>query len=256
MGPGRAEGTAIPEGHPKLRIAAVGDLHVRETPSDLIRQLVSDLADAADVLVLCGDLTDRGLPREADALAEALAAHHFPIVAVLGNHDYESGHQEEVARILTHAGVTMLQDGPCDLRGVGFAGVKGFAGGFDGNMLQPWGEEIIKQFVQEAVTEAMHLEGALARLRAEQRATRMVAAFHYSPIRRTVEGERVEIIPFLGSSRLADPLDRFGVAAVFHAHAHYGSMEGRTPGGIPVYNVSLPVLRQTHGEQPYMLIEL
>jgi Icc-related predicted phosphoesterase len=241
---------------PTVRIAALGDLHVRDAPSEEFRRLFAHLSEKADVLVLCGDLTDRGLIREAEALVEALAACRIPVVGVLGNHDYESGQQEEIARILGRSGMAVLDGETFEAHGVGFAGVKGFGGGFDKCMLQPWGEQIIKQFVQEAVGEAMRLESALVRLRSEQRTRRNIAVLHYAPIHRTVEGEPMEIIPFLGSSRLVDPIERFEVAAVFHAHAHYGSLEGATPRGTPVYNVSLPMLRRAHDEQSYVLIEV
>lgn len=240
----------------QVRIAALGDLHVRDSPNEELRRLFAELSARADVLVLCGDLTDRGLGREAEALAEMLAACRIPLVGVLGNHDYESGQQEEIVRLLTRSGMAVLDGESFEAHGVGFAGVKGFAGGFDNCMLQPWGEPIVKQFVQETVGDAMRLEGALVRLRSEARTRRNVVVLHYAPIHRTVDGERTEIVPFLGSSRLVDPIDRFEVAAVFHAHAHHGSLQGATPRGTPVYNVSLPVLRRAHDEQPYVLIEI
>lgn len=239
-----------------MRIAALGDLHVQEAVPEPLRRVFTEVNDRADVLVLCGDLTDHGFPREAEAVTEALAACRIPKIAVLGNHDFESAPPDELGKILGRSGVTILAIEPLVLDGIGFVGAKGFGGGFGRHMLQPWGEHAVKQFVQDAVNEALILDRALARLKAEHGVERTVAVLHYAPIRETVEGEAPEVFPFLGSSRLADPLDRFGVAAVLHAHAHHGAPEGRTPQGIPVYNVSLPVLRAQKPEQMYRLIEI
>lgn len=242
----------MPSKDSKVRVAALGDIHVAESSGGICRELFTAISQRADVMVLCGDLTNRGLPQEAERLAEDLAACTVPAVAVLGNHDFECGHQEEVKQILAHVGVHMLDDQPCEIEGVGFAGARGFCGGFDRHMLAPWGEQMIKSFVRETIDEALVLESALAKLRTEHK----IAVLHYAPIRQTVEGEPLEIFPFLGSSRLAEPIDRFGVDAVFHGHAHNGSPEGKTLSGIPVYNVSLPLMRRVHPKQPYVLLEL
>ena len=204
--------------------------------------------------MLCGDITDYGLPEEARLVATALQQTvKIPVVAVLGNHDFESGHQDEVTKILVDVGVVVLDGDAQDVAGVGFAGVKGFAGGFGPRALAPWGEPSIKSFVHEAVNEALKLEAALARLRAPQR----VAVLHYAPILGTVSGEPPEIYPFLGSSRLEDPLNRYPVSAVLHGHAHRGSLEGRTREGAPVYNVAMPLLVQSFpGQPPVRIIEL
>jgi Icc-related predicted phosphoesterase len=235
-----------------VRIAAVGDLHHSKTLPGHGETFFGQIARAADVLALCGDLTDNGLPEEAHELAQTLAQIRMPIVAVLGNHDFESGHETEVRRIFTDAGVTILDGEAHEVLGVGFAGVKGFAGGFGRGTLGSWGERSIKAFVQEAVTEALKLEAALARLRTPQR----VALLHYSPIAGTAEGEPREIFPFLGCSRLEEPLNRYPVTAVFHGHAHHGSPEGRTSSGVSVYNVSLPLLHRLQPEQPFKLLTL
>jgi Icc-related predicted phosphoesterase len=174
-------------------------------------------------------------------------------VAVLGNHDYEGGQPDEIRRILAEAGVTVLDGEATEIHGVGFAGVKGFAGGFGRGALGPWGERAIKVFVQEAVDEALKLESALARLRTDHR----IAVLHYSPIRGTVEGEPPEIFPYLGSSRLEEPINRYRVSAVFHGHAHRGAAEGRTATGVPVYNVSMPLLTRINPTRPpYLVWEL
>jgi Icc-related predicted phosphoesterase len=236
-----------------VRVAAVGDLHCRKDSQGAFQSLFTRMAEA-DVVALCGDLTDYGLPEEARVLARELTtAVKVPVVAVFGNHDYESGHAEEVASILTDAGVRVLDGDGVEIAGVGFAGVKGFAGGFGQHALQSWGEPVLKQFVREAVEEALKLEAALARLRAARR----VAVLHYSPIRATVDAEPAEIHAFLGSSRLEEPINRYETAAVVHGHAHHGSPEGRTSAGIPVFNVSIPVLATAFpGQPPYRLLEI
>ena len=237
-----------------LRVAAIGDLHVSRQSQGAFQPLFAQITADADVLVLCGDFTDYGLPDEARVLARELtAAMKIPVLAVLGNHDYESGKQHEIREILTDAGVSVLDGEAIEIHGVGFAGVKGFCGGFGRGALGPWGEHVIKQFVQEAVDEALKLETALARLRTSQR----VAVLHYSPIRATVEGEPPEIFPYLGSGRLEEPINRYRVNAVFHGHAHRGSPEGRTATGVPVYNVAMPLLARLHPDRPpYLVVEL
>ncbi|MFL5580021.1 MAG: metallophosphoesterase [Gemmatimonadaceae bacterium] len=236
-----------------VRVAAVSDVHYGKGSQGALLPLFTQVAEHADVLVICGDLTDYGLPEEARLLAKDLATVRVPTLCVLGNHDYESGQQDEVAKILTDAGVTMLDGEAQEVLGVGFAGAKGFAGGFGRGVLGAWGETVIKQFVHEAVEEALKLESALARLRTAQR----IAVLHYSPIRATVEGEPLEIFPYLGCSRLEEPLGRFPVTAVFHGHAHNGSPEGRTAGGIPVYNVAMPLLRKLQPDRlPFRVIEV
>jgi Icc-related predicted phosphoesterase len=183
-------------------------------------------------------------------LADELSVVKIPIVAVLGNHDYESGQQHRVMEILTHSGVKVLDGEACEIGGVGIAGAKGFAGGFGRGSLGSWGEPAIKMFVQEALNEAMKLEAALAKLRTPRR----IALLHYSPIAGTVQGEPMEIYAFLGSSRLEEPLLRYPVDAVFHGHAHRGTLEAKTINGVPVFNVSKPLLLRTRPDKPPFLI--
>lgn len=236
-----------------IRFAAVGDIHCKKESAGSLRSLFSQAAESADALLLCGDLTDYGLPEEARVLADELSAARIPIVAVLGNHDYESGQPDQVRRILGEAGVRVLDGEPCEIHGVGIAGAKGFCGGFGRGSLGPWGEGAIKQFVNEAIQEALKLEAALAKLRTPQR----IALLHYSPIVGTVQGEPMEIFPFLGSSRLEDPLLRYPVNAVLHGHAHRGCPEGKTANGIPVYNVAKPLLQRLHADRPpFRIIEI
>jgi Icc-related predicted phosphoesterase len=222
-----------PDAARPIRVAAVGDLHVTEHTENQFRDLFAEMSDSADVAALCGDLTNFGKVREAEILAEDLKSLTIPTVAVLGNHDVEAGCTEEVIRILEQAGVTILDEQAVVLEGVGFAGVKGFLGGFGRGELGAFGEDAIKAFVDEARNEARKLENALRSLRTD----RVVAVLHYAPIAETVEGEPLEIYPFLGSSRLANAVDRFdNVKAVVHGHAHRGRYEGATPRGVPVYN--------------------
>ena len=237
-----------------MRIAAVADLHCTKTSQGKLAPLFAEAARRADAIVLGGDLCDYGLPEEAHVLAMELSAVKIPIIAALGNHDHESGKADEVKRILVEAGVHVLDGDAVEIEGVGFAGTKGFAGGFGERALGPWGEDAIKAFVREAVDEALKLESALARIRAAVR----VVVLHYSPVEATVRGEPPAIYAFLGSSRLEEPIDRYGVRAVFHGHAHHGSLEGRTKGGVPVYNVALPLLRRhaADGELPIRIVNV
>ena len=233
-----------------VRFAAVADLHFGRQPPDALQPLFTDIVASADVLLLCGDLTDHGQPDEARGLAREIVQHlKLPVVAVLGNHDHESQQAAEVTAILRDAGVSVLDGDACEVRGVGVAGVKGFCGGFGPRALASWGEAMIKQFVQEAIGEALKLETALARVTSPTR----IALLHYSPVASTVEGEPLEIYPFLGSSRLEEPLGRYPVAAVFHGHAHHGKPEGRTSHDVPVYNVSLPLLRRVQADRPFRI---
>jgi Icc-related predicted phosphoesterase len=214
--------------------------------------MFEEISEVADVLVLAGDLTDFGKSDEAEKLAEDLRACTIPSVGVLGNHDYESGQPERVVEILRQAGLRLLDDQATVIEGVGFAGVKGFLGGFDRGELGAFGEQAVKVFVDEALNEARKLENQLRTLRTD----RTVAILHYAPIAQTVEGEPLQIFPFLGSSRLADAIDRFeNVKAVFHGHAHRGSFRGDTPKGIPVYNVAQFVVQEAEG-RPYTLVEV
>src|SRR5215218_8479645 len=229
-----------------VRVAAVGDLHCTKTSQGAFQPLFAKISEAADLLLLPGDLTDYGLPEEAAVLAKELQSLRVPAAAVLGNHDIESDKGAEVRQILAAAGVTMLDGDATELLGIGVAGVKGFGGGFGRRALGPWGETIIKQFVREAVDEALKLEKAFARLRTKQ----LIALMHYAPVQQTVEGEPLEIYPFLGSSRLEEPIGRYPVTLVLHGHAHRGQLEGKTQAGVPVYNVSMPLLARSYSDRP------
>jgi Icc-related predicted phosphoesterase len=239
------------DGNGMLRVAAVGDIHVTANPDGKWRDLFAEISGNADVLCLCGDLTNTGGPGEAEALAELLRACSIPVLAVLGNHDHHCERCDEVERCLRAAGVKFLENEVHEIGGVGFAGVKGFPGGFDGRMLDPFGERAIKVFVQEAVDHALRLEHAIKMLDNQ----RIVVVLHYAPVAATVAGEPEAIFPFLGCSRLAETIDRFdAVKLVLHGHAHHGAYEGRTRKGIPVFNVAAPVIKPDG--KPYAVIEV
>ncbi|TCJ13775.1 metallophosphoesterase [Flaviaesturariibacter flavus] len=228
----------------KVRIAAVADIHVREHDTGKWGDYFKEASRQADILVIAGDLTDTGDESEAEVLVNELKHCSIPVVAVLGNHDYEKSRHKLIRQILLRADVNMLDGEAVVIKGVGFAGVKGFGGGFDNRMLSMFGEGAMKAFVQEAVDEALHLERALGRLDQEHQVDKKIAVMHYSPIRETVVGEPEAIFPFLGCSRLAEPLSRHGVLAAFHGHAHIGTLEGKTHDGIPVFNVAKPILNK------------
>jgi Icc-related predicted phosphoesterase len=233
-----------PSANGALRVAAIGDLHVGENMQQPYRELFSRISQEADVLALCGDLTNFGKTPEAEILAEDLRACTIPIIGVLGNHDYECGQPEEVTKILHQAGMRCLDGEAYEIEGVGFAGCKGFIGGYGRHMLSAFGEPAIKAFVQASIDENLKLETSLRMLRTD----RIVVVTHYSPVQETVEGEPPEIFPFLGSARMGETIDRFeGVKLAVHGHAHRGAYKGRTPRGAPVYNVARPVLNRDMG---------
>jgi len=233
-----------------MKVAAMGDLHVREDNWVSYRDMFGEISREADVLVLAGDLTDLGKPKEAELLAQDIKSCSIPVIGVLGNHDYECGAHEEVTRILRDAGMRILDGQSVEIDGVGFVGVKGFAGGFGRRMLGSFGEPAIKQFVGETMNETLRLENAMRQVRAK----RSMVILHYAPITETIESEPLEIYPFLGSSRLAETIDRFKVSAIVHGHAHRGRFEGRTPGGQPVYNVAKHI--EKPNGKPYAIIEI
>jgi Icc-related predicted phosphoesterase len=235
-----------------LRIAATADVHTRVGDRGRVHTLVRDAGRDADVLVIGGDLTDLGRLEQAEVLLEVLDECPIPVVVTLGNHDHESGNAAELSRLLEESPVHLLDRSSVVIDGVGFSGVKGFCGGFDQTAANSFGEDLFKSFVTEGVLEAEALENELRGLETERR----VAVLHYAPIRATVEGEAPEIHPFLGTSHLAHALDEGGACVAFHGHAHNGCFEGKTPGGVPVFNVSIPVLVHEGFEQPYYIVEV
>jgi Icc-related predicted phosphoesterase len=234
----------------KVRVAALGDLHMKEDAAGYYKDLFLELNDTADILCLAGDLTDFGKTHEAENLAEDLRHLKIPVVGVLGNHDYESGLPEEVARILRQGGLCMLGENAHIHRGVGFAGVKGFGGGFGRRMLGAFGEPSTKAFVQTTIDECHKLEIALRSLRTEKK----IVVMHYSPIEETVMGEPEQIYAYLGCSRLAETIDRFDITAVVHGHAQRGTYRGKTPKGVPVFNVAAGIEKE--GGKAYAILEV
>lgn len=230
-----------------LRIAAVADLHYGRGTRKQKSVVLARASEESDVLLLCGDLTDHGLPEEAQKLVEDVDQHvGGPVFGVFGNHDLQVDRADELVGVFDEGGVQIL-DGECTtVQGVGFAGVRGFGGGFDDLAVHPFGEPELKEFIGVTVNEALKLETALSRLDTEHR----VVLLHYAPVRGTVEGEPCELIAFLGSSRLEDPINHHRATVVFHGHAHKGSPEATTSNGIPVYNVSIPLLEHHFPHRP------
>lgn len=235
-----------------MRVAALADLHCGVDGSAEMSRILDGVRDAADVVLLAGDLTNLGLLEEGEALLEALVALRLPVVAVLGNHDHESGRAVELAALLRQGGVVLLDGTAWELDGVGFAGVKGFGAGFVPHRLSAFGEAEIKAFVDVAAGQAAALDRALAELEARRR----VVILHYSPIAATLAGEPPEIYPFLGDSLLEEAIDRHGADVVVHGHAHEGVPKGFTSGGIPVLNVSRQVLRRGPGSPSYVTFDV
>jgi Icc-related predicted phosphoesterase len=229
-----------------IRIAAVGDLHYGVGSKDILQPSLEHLPQRADLLMLAGDLTRCGGTEEIKVLANDLRVVKLPVVAVLGNHDYHADREDEIRRILEAAGVHVLEgEGvTLELDGVrlGIAGTKGFGGGFRGAHGSDFGEPEMKAFVAHTKMLSDRLERALDSLDADLR----IALLHYSPIEATLEGERLEIYPFLGSYLLAQAIDNTGADLVLHGHAHNGTEKGRTAAGIPVRNVAQPVIRHAY----------
>ncbi|UQW99607.1 metallophosphoesterase [Streptomyces sp. RerS4] len=228
-----------------IRIAAVGDIHLAPGSEGLLRPAFESLPDLADLLLLAGDLTRHGTPEEGRVVAGEVAGLSVPVIAVLGNHDYQSDRQEALTRELAEGGVRVLEgDGVLvDVGGtkVGVAGTKGFGGGFAGRCASEFGEPEMKAFVQYTRRCADGLAGALRELR-EAGSDLLIALTHFSPVPDTLAGEPLEIYPFLGSYLLAEAVDEAGADLAVHGHAHMGSEHGLTAGGVRVRNVAMPVI--------------
>lgn len=235
-----------------MRIAATADLHFSASRHSALHDQLSRVRGEADVLVLAGDLTNYGTREEMEPLLNVVVRSRIPTVAVLGNHDYESGKQADLMRMMEESGIKILDGTAYERDGVGFAGTKGFVGGFGRGVLTAFGEPEIKHFVQASIDEALKLERAMAQLRTPKR----VVVIHYSPIVTTVQGEAAEIFPFMGTSRLAEVVDRHGADLVVHGHAHHGQLEGKTPGGAPVYNVAITLLQARDPSAAYRIFDL
>lgn len=237
-----------------IRIAAVGDIHVKVKDKGKWKESFREVSELADVLLLCGDLTDTGLKEEAEVLIAELQACSIPVLAVLGNHDHESGTPQEVVDTIKEH-LHYLDGGIFIINGVGFAGIKGFCGGFNRFKMPAYGEDVNKHFVQVVKDEAAKLDRALRQLDEEPEVIRKVAVLHYAPIEETVVGEPPQIFAFLGSSYLEEPLDNHKVSLAFHGHAHIGTLEGMTKGGCRVFNVAVQILRNNGLKLPFYIIE-
>lgn len=234
-----------------MKVAAIADLHCRANSAGTLKPLFQQLEQQADVIVLAGDLTDSGLPAEMEVLLEELSGTTRPLLAVLGNHDHEGDQAAQLVEMMAARGITVLDGTACEIGSTGFVGTKGFCGGFNMQLVQPFGEQALKKFILASIDEAVRLENALAKLQNPKK----MAILHYAPIRETLDGESPELFAFLGSSRLANALDRHRVDLIVHGHAHHGAPSGRTPLGTPVYNVSRFVLLR-FSEFPYRIFEL
>lgn len=236
-----------------MRIAAIADLHCRIDSAGAIRPLLEPVQrEGAEVLIMAGDLTDLGLPDEMAVLLREIEGLGLPIVAVLGNHDFEHDQADRLAAMLVDAGVTVLDGTTVEIGDVAFAGIKGFCGGFDELFIQPFGERPLKAFVQQGLDDALRLEAALLAIKDKPK---RVAVLHYAPIIQTLQGEPREIYPFLGSSCLGKALDRYGATVAVHGHTHHGALRGRTEGGVLVHNVSR-WSRTRHGRKPFYVFEV
>jgi Icc-related predicted phosphoesterase len=235
-----------------MRIAATADLHFAPQSATVLRDQLDQVRNDADLLIIAGDLTNYGRPVEMEPLLNTMVRLRVPIVAVLGNHDYESEQSSELIRMMTAEGIKVLDGSAYERDGVGFAGTKGFVGGFGRGALTAFGEPEIKAFVRASVDEALKLERAMSQLRT----TKRVVVLHYAPIAATIEGEAPEISPFLGSSRLAEVIDRHGADLVVHGHAHNGKLDGRTTGGIPVHNVAITLLQSQQPPAAYRVFDV
>lgn len=230
-----------------IRVAAFGDCHFAPDAAGTLAPVLATVVDQADVLLLAGDLTRVGSVEEAEALVLELGDVEVPIAAVLGNHDYHSDCDREVAEVLRGAGVHVLDGDAVVLETVagrvGVAGVKGFGTGFPGAMCSDFGEPEMKAFVRHSHDAAGRLERALATV---QDTDARIALTHYAPVADTLRGERLEIFPFLGSYHLAEAIDAAGADLALHGHAHGGTEKGTTPGGVPVRNVAQAVIRSAY----------
>jgi uncharacterized protein len=225
-----------------IRIAAAGDIHCSEAERPRIEAAFARLDDRVDLVLLAGDLTTHGEPEQALVLADACRGLGIPVFAVLGNHDWHANRRDEVAAVLAAAGIRVLERGwrTCTVRdvGVGVAGTKGFIGGFPDSELPDFGEPLLRRVYAETSAEVDALEDGLAAI--DDCALR-IALLHYSPAESTLEGERRTIWSFLGSERLARPIERHRPDLVLHGHAHGGTFAGALD-GVPVYNVAVPVM--------------
>ena len=227
-----------------IRIAAAGDVHCEPSRRAEIEESFARVQDDADLILLAGDLTTHGEPEEAAVLADACRDLGVPVVAVLGNHDWHANRCDEIVQVLQEGGVTVLSRSwtACEVDGtrVGIAGTKGFVGGFPDSALPDFGEPVLRRVYAETTEEVEALERGL---QAVADCPLRIVLLHYAPTSTTLEGEPRGIWAFLGSDRLARPIAEHQPDLVLHGHGHAGQFEGFI-GAIPVFNVSIPVIRR------------
>jgi Icc-related predicted phosphoesterase len=225
----------------RVRIAAAGDLHASEPHRARLTSAFAALENAADVVLLAGDLTAHGDPAEAAVLAEARGAVDLPVYAVLGNHDHHLDRVDEIVGVLRDAEIEVLRRDAAivDVGGVelGIVGTKGFVGGFAGSSLPDFGEHLLRRVYAETSEEVFAIERGL---QAVTHCDLRVVLLHYAPIVETLEGEPLGIQTFLGCGRLATPIAEYQPDLVLHGHAHAGRFEGAI-GNTPVLNVAVHV---------------
>jgi Icc-related predicted phosphoesterase len=224
-----------------IRVAAAGDIHAGAGHEERVGDAFRQVAEQADLILLAGDLTRHGQLDEVRVVADACRGLEIPVVAVLGNHDWQSDRPQDLARILGEAGVIVLERAHTVLRvagvSVGVAGVKGFVGGF-GNTWANFGEPLFRAAYAETTAD---VEGLDRSLRAIESCAVRLALLHYAPCEETLAGEPERIWLVLGADRLAGPIREHRPQLVVHGHAHHGSFEGSVD-GVPVYNVAVHVM--------------
>jgi Icc-related predicted phosphoesterase len=227
-----------------IRVATAGDVHCRPDRRDEAIDAFGRLCGAADLLLLAGDLTTHGEAEQAQVVADACRGLDMPVLAVLGNHDHHANQPRELAEALAGGGIRLLEreHAVLDVAGaeVGVVGVKGFVGGFPGSHLPDFGEPLLRRVYAETTADVEALD---AGLKAIGHCALRIVLLHYAPTGDTLVGEPPGIWTMLGTDRLAAPIREHEPDLVLHGHAHAGTFEGRI-GGVPVYNVSVPVLGQ------------
>jgi Icc-related predicted phosphoesterase len=223
-----------------LRVAAAGDIHAGPADGDRVAEAFRRVEEQGDLILLAGDLTQHGQVDEVCVVADACRDLQVPVVAVLGNHDWQSDRAGDLVRALAEAGVVVLERAhtivPVAGVSVGIAGVKGFVGGF-GNQWANFGEPLFRQAYAETTADVEALD---AGLHAISSCALRIALLHYSPVEATLLGEPERLWLVLGADRLAGPIRDHRPDLVVHGHAHHGSFEGEID-GVPVYNVAVHV---------------
>jgi Icc-related predicted phosphoesterase len=225
-----------------MKLAAVADIHCERGHRGLWAPLLEPVNRQADALLLAGDLTLTGDLGELAVLLEELKRVSVPIVAVLGNHDYDGGRARVFAERLRRAGIACLEGGATEIGDITVTGAMGVEGGFAPARRWSYAE-------RQLMARLEHYLSAAA-------TSRRVVLLHYAPILATLGDEPADLHELLGSSALEAAIDAAGADLILHGHAHGGAPEGRTRSGIPVYNVALPVLQRAGYTTPYRIIDI